>query len=298
MQGELPRMKTEFTTVHNFAETRDDLVKFTPDFQSLREKARQTRKETLNLSRISSGFRVASSLSDVEIFVALYYGGILKFDPSNPRWEGRDRFIVSKGHGAVSLYPILADLGFFDRGELQKMSQPSSFLGDIPDTRIPGFETINGALGHGLGVGAGIALALKRKGSVSKVFVLVSDGELYEGAVWEAIMFASEHRLGNLSLIVDSNKRSMLGECKNIIDLEPLKNKFATFNWRTSVVNGHNIEEIYNVLSANRTEENLYPHALIAETIKGKGVPELERDSLCHVRPLKDEEIVKAIEGL
>lgn len=273
-------------------------MKVTPNLEFLKEKARDTRKETLKLSLISPGFRVASSLSDVEIFVALYYGRILKFDPRNPRWEERDRFIISKGHGAISLYPILADLGFFDKSELQKMSQSGSFLGDIPDTRIPGFETINGALGHGLGVACGIALALKKKNSVAKVLVLVSDGELYEGAVWEAIMFASEHKLGNLIAIVDSNKRSMLGECKNIIDLEPLKNKFETFNWRTSVADGHSIEEIYNVLSGFKTCESAYPAALIADTIKGKGVPELENDSLCHIRSLKEEEIIKAMKSL
>ena len=285
-------------TVSDFSDKRDNSVKIMPSLQFLKEKARDTRKETLNLTRISPGFRVASSLSDVEIFVTLYYGGILKFDPRNPQWEERDRFIVSKGHGAISLYPILADLEFFDKSELQRMSQPGSFLGDIPDTRVPGFETINGALGHGLGVAAGIALALKRKSSVAKVFVLVSDGELYEGAVWEAIMFASEHKLGNLMAIVDSNKRSMLGECKNIIDLEPLKNKFSTFNWRTSVADGHNIEAIYNALSGFKADENAYPTALIAETIKGKGVPELESDPLCHVRALKEEEIIKAIKSL
>lgn len=291
-------MKTELRTAPNSSDKRDNPEKIMPNFEFLKEKARDTRKETLKLSLISPGFRVASSLSDVEIFVTLYYGGILKFDPRNPRWEERDRFIISKGHGAISMYPILADLGFFDKSELQKISQPGSFLGDIPDTRVPGFETINGALGHGLGVAAGIALALKRKNSTAKVFVLVSDGELYEGAVWEAIMFASEHKLGNLLVIVDSNKRSMLGECKDIIDLEPLENKFGTFNWRTSVADGHNIEEIYNVLTGFKADEKAQPSALIAETIKGRGVPELESDSLCHVRALKEEEITRAIKNL
>lgn len=289
-------MKTELKAGTNFGDERQ--AHTMPDLQLLREKARNTRRDTLNLTRISPGFRVASSLSDVEIFVTLYYGRILRFDSKNPQWEERDRFIISKGHGAISLYPILADLGFFDKVELQRMSQPGSFLGDIPDIRVPGFETINGALGHGLGVACGIAMALKRKNSIAKVFVLVSDGELYEGAVWEAVMFASEHKLGNLTLIVDSNKRSMLGECKNIIDLEPLKNKFETFNWRTSVADGHKIDEIYYVLNAFRTSESAHPSVLIANTIKGKGVPELESDSLCHVRPLKEEELINAIKNL
>jgi len=233
----------------------------------LKEKSLEVRKQTLNLYKISSGFRLASSLSAVEIFVALYYGKILDINPENINWEGRDRFVISKGHGAISLYPILADLGFFSKKELTKMSQKGSFLGDIPDTRIPGFETINGALGHGLGVACGMAVALKKKGLDSKVFVLSGDGELDEGAVWEAVMFASHHKLDNLI-------------------------------WKVATVNGHDIEKLYNSLEILKQSSDNRPKVLIADTIKGKGVSCLEGDSLCHIRSLGENEINKAIKEL
>jgi len=269
-----------------------------PNFNKLKEKALWVRRETINIYRIARGIRLASSLSDVEIFTALYYGKILKFNPKNINWEKRDRFIISKAHGAVSLYPILADLGFFNKNELKKVSKIGSFLSDIPDTKVPGFETINGALGHGLGVACGMALALKRKKSNSKVFVLSGDGELFEGAVWEAIMFASQHRLDNLILIIDNNKISMLDYCKNIIDLRPLGEKFRVFNWEVSEVNGHDIKEVYNSLKSLKTKKSNRPKVLIANTVKGKGVLELEKDVLCHIRSLKEEEITKAIKDL
>lgn len=266
--------------------------------ESLKEKSLWVRKETINIHKIAPDTRLASSLSDVEIFVALYYGGLLKFDPKNPRLEERDRFIISKGHGAISLYPILADLGFFNRSELAKVGQPGSFLGGIPDTMIPGFETINGALGHGLGVACGVATALKRKNSDSKVFVLMGDGELFEGAVWEAIMFAPHHKLNNLILIIDNNKISMLDYCKNIVDLTPLEEKFRIFGWETAIVDGHNMEELYDLLKNLKERKSERPKALIADTVKGKGVPQLENDVLCHIKSLKEDEVVKAIEGL
>lgn len=264
----------------------------------LNKKSLWVRRETLKIHKIAPDTRLASSLSPVEIFVALYYGKILKYNPKNTRWEGRDRFIISKPHGAVSLYPILADFGFFNKKELKRVGQNGSILGGIPDTTVSGFETINGALGHGLGVACGIALGLKKKNSDSKVFVLSGDGELYEGAVWEAIMFASQHRLNNLILIVDNNKISMLDYCKNIIDLTPLQEKFQTFKWEVKTADGHKIEELYKSLKGLKEKKGNYPKVLIANTIKGKGVPQLENDVLCHVRVLKENEITNAIKKL
>ncbi len=263
---------------------KSDLIKF------LRGKAFWVRKETLKIAMIAP-IRLASSLSDVEIFVALYYGKILKINPKNPKWEKRDRFIISKPHGAISLYPILADLGFLDERELARVGQKDSFLGGIPDASVPGFETVNGALGHGLGLACGVALALKRKNLPSKVFVLSGDGELNEGAVWEAVMFAAEHNLNNLILIIDNNKISMLDFCKNIIDLRPLKKKFQTFKWQVKTINGHNVKEVYASLKALKEKKSNYPNVLIANTIKGKGVPQLENNPLCHIKSLREDEI-------
>lgn len=267
-----------------------------PNINKLKDKALWVRRETLKIYRVSSEVRLASSLSPVEIFVALYYGKILKYKPKNTQWEKRDRFIISKPHGSVSLYPILADFGFFNKKELKKVGQNGALLGSIPDTTVPGFETINGALGHGLGVACGVALGLKKKNSSSKVFVLSGDGELYEGAVWEAIMFASHHKLNNLILIIDNNKIAMLDYCKNIIDLTPLQEKFRAFKWEVNIVNGHKMEEVYGILKKMKESKNKYPKVLIANTVKGKGVPQLENDALCHIRSLKKDEIIKAIE--
>ncbi|MDO8743408.1 MAG: transketolase [Candidatus Azambacteria bacterium] len=277
----------------------DEVIKNQPELiEFFKEKALWIRKATLNIHKIAPDTRISSSLSTIEIFTALFYGKILKFDPRNPQWEERDRLIISKPHGAVSLYPILADFGFFDKGELERVCQNGSILGGIPDTTVPGFETVNGALGHGLGVACGAALGLKKKNLNSKVFVLMGDGELNEGAVWEAIMFAPQHKLDNLILIIDNNKISMLDYCKNIIDLNPIEEKFKAFKWRVKIVDGHNVEEIYNSLKEFKEEKGDYPKVLIANTIKGKGVPQLENDVLCHVRTLKEDEIINAIEKL
>lgn len=264
----------------------------------LKEKAVWTRKETLKIHKTAPETRIASSLSAVEIFVTLYYGKILIYQAKKVDWIERDRFIISKGHGAISLYPILADLGYFDRKELNNVCKEGTFLGGIPDPIIPGFETINGSLGQGPGVACGIALALKRKNAREIVFVLLGDGELYEGSVWEAIMFAGEHKLDNLIFILDNNQISMLDYCKKILDLNPLEEKFRAFKWDVTIVNGHNVEQLYHSLLTLKEEKNNKPKLLIANTIKGKGVPSLETDSLCHIKSLKPTEIDLILEGL
>lgn len=257
----------------------------------LKNKARWVWQETLKIHKIAPGIRLASSLSCIEILTVLFYGKILKYDPKNINWEERDRFIISKAHGSVSFYPVLADLGYFDKKYLEMVGKPGSILGDIPDCSIPGYETINGSLGHGLGVACGMALALKKKNRKEKVFVLSGDGELYEGSVWEAIMFASHHNLNNLVLIIDNNKICMLDYCTKILNIEPLDLKFETFNWKTNIIDGHDIEQLYNALSLLKQDVSDKPKVLIANTIKGKGVPRLETDSLCHIKALTAEEI-------
>ncbi|MBI4650462.1 transketolase, partial [Candidatus Desantisbacteria bacterium] len=213
------------------------------------------------------------------------------FDAHNIKWEKRDIFIISKGHGSISFYPILADFGYFNKHELSRVCKEGSFLGGIPDPLIPGYETMNGSLGHGLGVACGIALALKKKKRKERVFVLIGDGELYEGSVWEAVMFAGEHKLDNLILIIDNNKICMLDFCKKILDIEPLDEKFKVHKWTVSRVNGHDVEKLYNSLVILTKDKRKEPKVLIADTTKGKGVKSLEKDSLCHIRSLKEEEI-------
>lgn len=266
-------------------------------FEALKEKVRWVKRETLKLHKYAPESRLASCLSDIEIFVVLYYSGILNYDPQNLECEHRDRFIVSKGHGAVSLYPILADLNFFKKTELSKIGKEESFLCPIPDTTVPGFETINGSLGHGLGVACGMSMALNIKKLDKNVFVLCGDGELNEGSVWEAIMFAAYHKLGNLILIIDDNKISMLDYQKNILGLGPLDDKFAAFDWEVKTVDGHNVKQLYTALNSFKTSNADKPKVLIANTCKGKGVQQLEGDHLCHVKSLTAKEIDNILEN-
>ncbi len=265
----------------------------------LKEKARWVRRETLKIHRDAQDTRVASSLSAVEIFTVLYYGGLFVNTPDNLRSEKRDRIIVSKGHGAISLYPILADLGYFDKSELRKVCKEGTFLGGIPDSVIPGFETINGSLGHGIGVGCGVAMALKKKKRGEKVVVIVGDGELYEGSVWEAIMFAGHHRIDNLLVIVDRNRASMLDFCKNIIDLDPLDEKFRAFRWATWKAGGHDVAALLSCVKRFKNKKDAaMPTVLIAETVKGKGVAALEGDPLSHIKNIKPEEVDVLLAGM
>jgi transketolase len=267
-------------------------------YKFLKNKADWLRKETLKIHKVSAETRLASSLSAVEIFTVLYYGNILKFDAKNTDWPGRDRFIISKGHGAVSLYPALADLGFFGRDELMRVCKEGSFLGGIPDPVVPGFETINGSLGHGLGVACGMCVALKLRKRKEKVLVLIGDGEMNEGSVWEAIMFAGQHKLDNLVLIIDNNKICMLDYCRNVIDLDPLEGKFLSFKWNTKSVDGHSVTRLHAALNSLKKYRGKKPTVLIANTIKGKGVSILENDSLNHVKSLKAEEVDAVISRL
>lgn len=262
----------------------------------LKEKARWVWRETLAIHRRAPDTRLASSLSSVEIFVALYYGGILRFDPTNPRDENRDRCIISKGHGSVSMYPILADLGFFPKEELLRVCKAGSFLGGIPDPVIPGYETINGSLGHGLGVAAGVALGLKCKGNDRSVFVVTGDGELHEGANWEAIMFASHHELHNLHLIIDDNRISMLGYTDDIVSHRSLRQRLSAFGWDCIETDGHDVYGLQAALANMKATQGKKPKAIIARTVKGHGVPGLENAPLCHIMNPKGELIDRLLE--
>jgi transketolase len=262
----------------------------------LKKKSKWVWRETLKVHRHAPETRVASALSAVEIFVALYYGGVLRFDPAEPLAQDRDRCIISKGHGSICMYPILADLGFFPKAELEKVCLAGSFLGGIPDPIIPGYETVNGSLGHGAGVGAGMSLGLKRKGSDRSVFVVVGDGELHEGANWEAFMFASHHELDNLNLIVDDNRISMLGFTEEIVSHESLAERLRAFGWDCQEVDGHDVLALQTALQNMKETAHGKPKALIAHTTKGRGVPGMENAPLSHVMSIKPEIIDELLE--
>lgn len=261
------------------------------DLPDLLQKASWVWRETVAIHRRAPETRLASSLSSVEIFVALYYGGIVRFDSKTPLSESRDRCIISKGHGSICMYPILADLGYFSLEELNHVCESGSFLGGIPDPVIPGYETVNGSLGHGLGVATGVALGLKTKGNDRNVFVVTGDGELHEGANWEAIMFASQHGLDNLHLVVDNNAISMLGYTDEIISHGALAERLSAFGWECQTVDGHDVYALQGALTELKAKKNGRPKALIAKTLKGHGVPGLENAPLSHIMNPKPEQL-------
>ncbi len=255
------------------------------------EKSNWVRNQTLEIHKIAPETRVASSLSPVEIFSALYYGKVLRFDAANPLWDGRDRMIISKGHGSLCMYPILADLGFFDMSELKKVCSKGSFLGGIPDPIIPGYETVNGSLGHGVGVACGTALGLRTLGKNNNVFVVTGDGELHEGSIWEAVMFAGHHKLDRIHMIVDHNQRCMLGNTDEIMGLGPLADKFKAFGWSVETVDGHDPVACQKTFTQVSSQFDGKPKVVIANTVKGKGAPQLESNPMCHVTGLKTAEV-------
>lgn len=258
---------------------------------NLQKKAKQVRQEILEMCARAESGHVASSLSCVEILVALYYGRILRFDPANPNWEERDRFILSKGHGVIALYPILADLGFFAKEELQKLCQPGGILGNHADDNVPGIELTTGSLGHGLGIGAGLALAAKMDGKPYKTFVLLSDGECHEGSTWEAAMFAGHHELNNLIAVVDRNNLSAIDFTENYLRLEHLPSKWKAFGWNVTVADGHSFDSL---LAAYESPTFHRPMVIIAKTVKGKGVSFMENDPIAHTLVPRGEQLEKA----
>lgn len=248
----------------------------------LEDKANWVRRQTLEMCVCGGSGHLVSSFSCTDILVALYYGDILRFDPANPHWEERDRFIMSKGHGANALYPILADLGFFPREELDRFCCGDSRLGVHPDHYVPGVEVVSGSLGHGLGIATGLALAAKMDGKAYKIVALLGDGECYEGAVWEAAMFAAHHQLDNLTGIIDRNRLSVTDFTEKSLRLDPLEDKWRAFGWETTTIDGHAFDEILDVLGGLRRRSSGKPLMIIANTVKGKGVSFMENNPIWH----------------
>jgi len=232
---------------------------------------------------------IGSSMSLIEILRVLF-DDILKFKSNDPSWEDRDRLILSKGHGCLALYALLADKKFFNFSELDKFCHNDGMLGGHPErNKIPGVEASTGALGHGLSIGVGMALALKIRKKSSKVFVIVGDGEINEGSVWEAAMCAGNHNLENLIVMIDYNKIQSYGFTEEVADLEPLVDKWKAFNFNVAEVDGHNVEEIKSILEK---KPSIKPLAVICHTVKGKGIGFAENDPKWHHKSnLEDSDI-------
>ncbi|MBW1786372.1 MAG: transketolase [Deltaproteobacteria bacterium] len=259
----------------------------------LKEKTLWIRQQVLRMACEANGGHIAPAFSCTEILVALYYGGILKIDPDNPKWPERDRFILSKAQAALALYPILGDLGFFPMEEVYTFTKTGSRLGGHADDAVPGVDTFSGSLGHGLPIGCGMALALHLDGKVQRVFVLLGDGECHEGSVWEAAMFAGHNRLSNMVAIVDNNGLSASDHLDNYLSLEPFEQKWISFGWDVVTVNGHSLPQLLKALQRSPADGQR-PLAVIAKTVKGKGVSFIEDQADWHYRIPVDDELTQA----
>jgi len=262
----------------------------------LKKKAIERRMDIINMIYKAKSGHTGGSLSSVEILVTLFYK-IMRINPKNPIWEHRDRFILSKGHSVEVYYSILADLGFFPKEELENYCKYRSMLTGHPTTKVPGVEVNTGALGHGLAVGIGMAIAGKMDNKDYRVYVLMGDGELDEGSVWEAAQIAAHYQLDNLVGIVDRNRLQISGDTEEVLKLENLVDKWASFGWQVIQVNGHDIEELVRVFERIPLVEKK-PHLVIARTVKGKGISFIEGDKSWHHRVPNDEEYEKALEEL
>ena len=240
---------------------------------------------------------IGSALSIADI-LAVLYGGVLRLNVNNPKAPDRDRFILSKGHAGAAVYAVLAELGFFTKEKLKTHYKDGSDLcGHVSHKGIPGVELSTGSLGHGLSIGAGMALGAKIDDKVHRVFVLLSDGECDEGSNWEAILFASHHRLDNLAAIVDYNKIQSLASVEETLSLEPFADKLRSFGWVVREVDGHDHPQLQKSLSDLPAEIGR-PTAVIAHTTKGKGVSFMENTVLWHYRCPKGEEFDAALKEL
>ena len=224
---------------------------------------------------------MGSAMSLIEILRALY-DKVLKYNPKKPRDKNRDRLILSKGHGCLALYAILSDKKFFSKKKLISASRFNSILGGHPEYgKVPGVEASTGALGHGPAIGVGMAIAAKLNKKKYKIFVLVGDGEINEGSFWESSMIASKHKLNNFHLIIDYNKIQSYGKTKEVLDLEPLRKKLASFGYNVSDVNGHDVNKLISYFRKTQINKKK-PSALICHTVKGKGFPFAENNPKWH----------------
>lgn len=250
--------------------------------KELKKKSLWVRRQVLEMIVAAKKGHIGGAFSCVDILVVLYYAGILRINAKNPNWPQRDRFIISKGHAGVALYAVLADLGFFPVSELKNFCRNNYLLGGHPDRRILGIEADTGSLGHGLGIGAGLALSARLNREKFMNVVLLGDGECDEGSVWEAAMFAGHHKLNNLIAIVDRNRQCVTDFTEDCLSLEPFADKWRAFNWEVRLADGHSYGELLTSLKDFRTRNDSRPLMIIARTIKGKGVSFMEGNLAWH----------------
>jgi len=266
------------------------------DLESCRSLATRIRSHALRMTSRAKSSHIGSSLSIADL-LAVLYSEVLRIDPTRPDWPDRDRFILSKGHAAAAVYAALAEAGFFPLEWLDTFYTDGSRLAGHVIYSVPGIEASTGSLGHGLSIGCGMALAGKRDNQPYRVFALLSDGECDEGSTWESALFAPHHQLDNLIAIVDYNKIQSFGNVKDVLDLEPLAEKWQSFGWAAREIDGHDIGQIEDAL-LNVPFTPGKPSCIIAHTVKGKGVSFMEGKLAWHYQPPSNDDLRRALAEL
>lgn len=265
----------------------------------LREKARYIRLETIRLIEIAKVGHYSSVFSCAEIFASLYYD-VMRLRPGEPHWPDRDRFLMGKGHAAVGLFPVLADHGFIDHALLDGYTRLGSPLGDHPDmSKVPGVDFSSGSIGHALSNGVGMAMGGRMSQRDFNVFVMLGDGEMQEGQVWEAALFAAHNRLSRLVAIIDRNGYQLDGKVDDVMGVESLKEKWLAFGWEVHEVDGHNLHDLTALLRRLRADDTRdKPACVIAKTIKGKGVSYMETEPGWHLGYLAPQDAQSAVDEI
>jgi transketolase len=282
--------KIETTRGRNSLKPSDEEIAF------LKDRAKFCRLETIRLIEIAKVGHYTSVFSAAELFSALYYDA-MNVRRGEPKWEDRDRFMMGKGHAAVGIFPILADLEFIDSGLLDGYTRLGSPLGDHPDmTKVPGIDFSSGSIGHALSAGCGMALAGRMSDKEFFTFVMIGDGELQEGQVWEAALFGAHNKLGKLIGIIDRNGYQLDGSVDDIIGVEPIVEKWQAFGWETHVVDGHDVAAVATLLrTLKANDERTRPVMIVAQTVKGKGVSYMETEPGWHLGYLDPSDAARAI---
>lgn len=264
--------------------------------ENIETKCMEMRRLIFRQAYAAGGAHMGAAFSVTDILGTLYFGGVLKYDARDPKWELRDKLILSKGHAGVALYAALALAGYFDMEYLRTFCQPGSRLGGHPKIgEVPGVEASTGALGHGLSFGIGIAYANKVDHRKSHTYVILGDGECQEGSIWEGALSAPTLGLDNLTVIVDHNKLQAMDKLETIVHMKPFADKWKAFGWNVVEIDGHDHAEIKEALLTRKTGT---PTLVVANTIKGKGVSFMENVPIWHYRMPNDEELLILLEDL
>jgi len=263
----------------------------------LEEQARQLRISIVRALHRSQSGHTGGSLSAIDMVTALYFYK-MRHNPAEPTWQGRDRFVLSKGHAAPALYAALSEAGYFPKEDMMTLRRLGSHLQGHPDSKgTPGVDVCTGSLGQGLSMANGMALGLKADGKDNRVYAILGDGELQEGQVWEAAMAAAHYKLDNLCAMVDANNLQIDGEVSRVMNVAPITDKFRAFGWHVLDIDGHDMGAIMEALDAAETVKG-QPTVIVARTVKGKGVSFFENKASYHGVPPSDEELPRALECL